>query len=226
MTDAAARPPPEKMFRIPSSGLFVNRSVRACVFTFGTGTFVSARKIARIPSVKRSLRRMSGARKAVRTVSIKPRTRFRYRSRPRPSRPSPSPWTSASASVSGSSSSTATGSAGPVPARAIAARRPFALRPFVRLAAASSALASASGSTGALSGQLRRWTVDPAAVSLSSAVLLKAWAWMVTPFGASPLPRILTGSFVSRIRPSCASTSGVTSVPLSTSVSFARLSAA
>jgi hypothetical protein len=71
MIEAAARPPPEKMFRMPSRGLFVNRSARAAVFTFGTGTFVSARKTSRIPSVKRSLRRMSGARKAATTVSIK-----------------------------------------------------------------------------------------------------------------------------------------------------------
>ena len=71
MIEAAARPPPEKMFRIPSSGLSVNRLASAAVFTFGTGTFVSARNTSRIPSVKRSLRRMSGARKAVATVSIK-----------------------------------------------------------------------------------------------------------------------------------------------------------
>ncbi len=48
-----------------------------------------------------------------------------------------------------------------------------------------------------------------------SAERLKAWAWIVIPFGASPTPRILTGSFVSWISPSCASTSGVTRVPLS-----------
>ncbi len=43
MIDAAASPPPEKMFRIPSSGLSVNRLERAAVFTLGMGTFVSAR---------------------------------------------------------------------------------------------------------------------------------------------------------------------------------------
>ncbi len=71
MIEAAARPPPEKMFRIPSNGLSVNRFASAAVLTLGIGTFVRARNTASIASVNSSLRRMSGARKAVTTVSIK-----------------------------------------------------------------------------------------------------------------------------------------------------------
>ena len=71
MIDAVASPPPEKRSSRPSSWFVSNRFFSCAWSTFGTGTFVSARKTARIPSVKRILRRMSGARKAWTRDSIK-----------------------------------------------------------------------------------------------------------------------------------------------------------
>jgi hypothetical protein len=69
MIEAVASPPPENVSYRLSSAFVANSSLNAAVLTFGTGTFVSARKTRRIPSVKRILRRMSGARRAVPTVS-------------------------------------------------------------------------------------------------------------------------------------------------------------
>src|SRR6185295_10390949 len=64
MIDAVASPPPAKRSSRPRSWLDSNRFDSCAWSTFGTGTFVSARKTSRIPSVKRILRRMSGARNA------------------------------------------------------------------------------------------------------------------------------------------------------------------
>ena len=64
MIEAVASPPPEKRSSRPSSWLVLNRLASWAWFTLGTGTLVKARKTSRIPSVKRILRRISGARKA------------------------------------------------------------------------------------------------------------------------------------------------------------------
>jgi hypothetical protein len=92
-----------------------------------------------------------------------------------------------------------------------------------------SAATSGSKSIGAPSGQLISWAVLPASASLASAERVNAWAWIVTPFGASPPPRILTGIglvFWSRRSWSWRSTSGVMSVPAAASLMRPRFSGA
>ena len=68
--DAVASPPPENRSSRPSSWFELNRLASWVWLTFGTGTLVRTRKMSRIPRVKRILRRISGARRAVTTESI------------------------------------------------------------------------------------------------------------------------------------------------------------
>ena len=70
MIDAVASPPPEKRSSRPSSWFDSNSCDRRAWSTPATGTLVRILKMNRIPSVKRILRRMSGARKAVTRESI------------------------------------------------------------------------------------------------------------------------------------------------------------
>ena len=70
MIDAVARPPPlNRSIRL--SSWFESKSDFSCAWlTFGTGTLVRIRKISRMKRVNSTLRRMSGARKALTSDSI------------------------------------------------------------------------------------------------------------------------------------------------------------